>query len=48
LASSPNLPAGNAKLHVEFEGFQPFEEPINLRRGAMNQTVTLKIAGLQE
>src|SRR4029079_9329295 len=48
LASSPNLPAGNAKLHVEFAGFQPFEEPINLRRGAMNQTVTLKIAGLQE
>jgi hypothetical protein len=40
--------SGNAKLHVEFEGFQPFEEPINLRRGAMNQTVTLKIAGLQE
>jgi hypothetical protein len=48
LASSPNLPSGNATLHVEFEGFQPFEAPINLRRGAMNQTVTLKIAGLQE
>jgi hypothetical protein len=48
LASSPNLPSGTAKLHVEFEGFQPFEEPINLRRGAMNQTVTLKIAGVQE
>src|SRR4030095_14820232 len=48
LATSPNLPSGNAKLHVEFEGFDPFEGPINLRRGAMNQTVTLKIAGLQE
>jgi hypothetical protein len=48
LASSPNLQPGNAKLHVEFEGFEPFEGPINLRRGAMNQTVTLKIAGLQE
>jgi hypothetical protein len=42
------LPSGNAKLHVEFEGFEPFEGPLNLRRGAMNQTVTLKIAGLQE
>ncbi len=48
LATSPNLPSGNAKLHVEFEGFDPFEGPINLRRGAMNQTVTLKIAGVQE
>jgi hypothetical protein len=48
LATSPNLPAGNAKLHVEFAGFDPYEAPINLRRGAMNQTVTLKIAGLQE
>jgi carboxypeptidase family protein len=48
LATSPNLPSGNAKLHVEFEGFEPFEAPLNLRRGAMNQTVTLKIAGLQE
>src|SRR5688572_25795179 len=48
LATSPSLPSGNAKLHVEFEGFEPFEGPINLRRAAMNQTVTLKIAGLQE
>jgi hypothetical protein len=48
LATSPTLAPGNATLHVEFEGFQPFEGPINLRRGAMNQTVTLKIAGLQE
>jgi hypothetical protein len=48
LASSPSLPTGNAKLHVEFEGFEPFEGPLNLRRGAMNQTVTLKIAGLRE
>jgi hypothetical protein len=48
LATSPALPAGTARLHVEFEGFEPYEAPINLRRGAMNQTVTLKIAGLQE
>ena len=48
LATSPSLPSGNAKLHVEFDGFEPFDGAINLRRGAMNQTVTLKIAGLQE
>jgi len=48
LATSPSLPAGNAKLHVEFEGFEPYEAALNLRRGAMNQTVTLRIAGLQE
>jgi hypothetical protein len=48
LANSPSLPTGNAKLHVEFEGFEPYEGTLNLRRGAMNQTVTLKIAGLQE
>jgi hypothetical protein len=48
LATSPNLPPGNAKLHVEFDGFEPFEGPVNLRRGAVNQTVTLKIAGFQE
>jgi hypothetical protein len=48
VASSPSLPAGNAKVHVEFDGFEPFEGPLNLRRGAMNQTITLKIAGLQE
>jgi hypothetical protein len=48
LATSPSLPSGNAKLHVEFDGFEPYEAAINLRRGAMNQTVTLKIAGVQE
>src|SRR5688500_16055318 len=48
LSTSSSLPSGNAKLHVEFEGFEPFEAPLNLRRGAMNQTVTLKIAGVQE
>src|SRR5688572_7355052 len=48
VASAPVLTPGNATLHVEFEGFQPYESPLNLRRGVMNQTVTLKIAGLQE
>jgi carboxypeptidase family protein len=48
VASSPSLPVGAATLHVEFEGFQPFDGAITLRRGAMNQNVTLKIAGLTE
>ena len=48
VASSPSVAAGNAKLHVEFEGFEPYDGALNLRRGAMNQTITLKIAGLQE
>jgi hypothetical protein len=48
VAASPSLATGTVKLHVEFEGFQPYEGTLNLRRGAMNQTVTLKIAGLQE
>jgi hypothetical protein len=48
VATSPSVAAGNAKIHVEFEGFDPFDGTVNLRRGAMNQTVTMKIAGLQE
>jgi hypothetical protein len=48
VATSPSLATGTVTLHVEFEGFQPYEGPLNLRRGAMNQTITLKIAGLQE
>jgi outer membrane receptor for ferrienterochelin and colicin len=48
VAASPPLPTGAAKLRVEFTGFEPYEGAVNLRRGAMNQTVTLKIAGLTE
>jgi outer membrane receptor for ferrienterochelin and colicin len=48
LAVSPALVPGNAQLHVEFPGFEPYEAPLTLRRGAMNQTVTLKIAGVVE
>jgi len=48
VAAAPGLPTGNAKLHVEFEGFEPYEGALTLRRGAMNQTVTLKIAGVVE
>jgi hypothetical protein len=48
LAVSPPLPVGEALLHVEFTGFDPFEKKLTLRRGAMNETVTLKIAGIAE
>ena len=48
LATSPPLATGNVQLHVEFPGFEPYEGQLTLRRGAMNQTVTLKIAGFQE
>jgi hypothetical protein len=48
VASSPSLPVGAATLHVEFEGFEPFDGTVSLRRGAMNQNVTLKIAGFTE
>jgi hypothetical protein len=48
LAMSPPLPLGNVQLHVEFPGFEPYESQLTLRRGATNQTVTLKIAGVQE
>jgi hypothetical protein len=48
VASSPSLPVGAATLHVEFGGFEPYDGTITLRRGAMNQNVTLKIAGLTE
>jgi outer membrane receptor for ferrienterochelin and colicin len=48
LAMSPPLPVGNVRLYVEFPGFESYESQVTLRRGATNQTVTLKIAGLQE
>jgi hypothetical protein len=48
IATSPTMLTGNVTVHVEFDGFQPYEGPLALRRGAMNQTITLKIAGVQE
>jgi hypothetical protein len=48
LAMSPTLATGTVQLHVEFPGFEPFESTLTLRRGAVNQTVTLKIAGVTE
>jgi outer membrane receptor for ferrienterochelin and colicin len=48
LGMSPNLAVGSVQIHVEFPGFEPFDGTLTLRRGAMNQTVTLKIAGVTE
>jgi hypothetical protein len=45
LSTSPMLTPGEVLLHVEFPGFDPFEKKLTLRRGAMNETVTLKVAG---
>jgi hypothetical protein len=47
VATSPLAP-GTVKVQVEFPGFLPFEAPLTLRRGAMNETVTLKIEGFKE
>src|SRR5687768_7176362 len=48
LATSPSLTPGQVTVHVEFPGFEPFEAPLTLRRGAMNETVTLRIEGFKE
>jgi hypothetical protein len=48
LAISPPLAPGAVTIMVEFPGFEPFEAPLTLRRGAMNETVTLRIEGFTE
>jgi len=47
LAISPPLTPGDVVVHVEFPGFIPFEAPLNLKRGAQNQVVTLHIEGFK-
>jgi hypothetical protein len=47
LAISPALTPGDVVVHVEFPGFLPFEAPLNLKRGAQNQVVTLAIEGFK-
>ena len=42
------LAVGLVQLHVEFEGFDPVDTAVTLRRGANNQTITMRVAGLQE
>jgi hypothetical protein len=48
VASSPDLAPGAVTVQVEFPGFLPFEAPLTLRRGAMNETVTLEIEGFTQ
>jgi hypothetical protein len=48
VATTTGLAVGAVQLHVEFEGFVPYDRVLTLRRGNNNQTVTLGIAGLQE
>src|SRR5688572_33163622 len=48
VATSPALTPGAVSVHVEFPGFLPFEAPLTLRRGAMNETVTLEIEGFKQ
>ena len=47
VASSPALVPGAVTVQVEFPGFMPFEAPLTLKRGAMNETVTLAIEGFK-
>jgi hypothetical protein len=48
VATSPALTPGAVSVQVEFPGFLPFEAPLTLRRGAMNETVTLEIEGFKQ
>ena len=48
VATLPPLATGAVKVHVEFPGFEVSESTLTLRRGAVNQTITLGIAGVQE
>jgi hypothetical protein len=48
LATIQEVPVGTILLHVESPGFDPADLTVPLRRGGKNQTVTLKVAGLQE
>lgn len=48
VATFPDLQPGGVPIHVEAEGFTPFDGTITLRRGANTQTITLKVAGVLE
>ena len=48
IAVVPSLPIGNLQLRVDAQGFATYAAPLTIRRGANNQTVTLKIEGFQE
>jgi len=48
IATMPAVPIGPVQLGIEVQGFTTYAAPLTLRRGANNQTVTLKIEGFQE
>jgi hypothetical protein len=47
-AISPALPPGPVTIAVDYPGFVPYSAPLTLRTGAVNQTITLKVAGVAE
>lgn len=47
-AISPALTPGQITLTIDYPGFEPVSMPLTLRAGAVNQNVTLKVAGLTE
>jgi hypothetical protein len=47
-AISPALTAGAVTVVIDYPGFEPYSASLTLRRGTMDQTITLKIAGLSE
>lgn len=48
VATIPSIATGAAQVHVEFQGFQNIDQQITIRRGTTTQTLTMKIAGVQE
>jgi hypothetical protein len=42
------LPMGAVQVHVEYDGFNPYDGSLTLRRGNNNLTITLRIAGVEE
>jgi hypothetical protein len=47
-AISPPLQPGAVTVEVDYPGFEPYSASLTLRSGAVNRTITLKIAGVAE
>src|SRR5687767_3431773 len=47
VATSPALTPGAVTVQIEFPGFNQFEAPLTLKRGANSETVTLEIEGFK-
>jgi hypothetical protein len=48
IATMTGLPLGAVQIQVSFTGFVPYDGAVTLRRGSNNQTISLRIAGLEE